>query len=180
MLKLIVTTAGFVALGASPLAQAQWDQIALAPEGMEYRLRSDDDATIILVCQTDGILAGFEFPDSLDNPDRATVRAIPGQQKNLALTPVSDRIMRITGVTGTTVMLALLRDAPRMFVRIDGKSTFFRTQGSDHIVNGCFDRQEDLPGGETPVGVPPLPSPCLYSLTTGPCVAEGGAAVTAR
>ena len=35
-------------------------------------------------------------------------------------------------------------------------STYFRTEGSEHIVNGCFERQKDIPGGETPVGVAPL------------------------
>ena len=181
MLKIMVTIASFVALGASPLAQERWDQIELAPEGMEYRLRNDDGVTMILVCQTDGILAGFEFPDPFDSPGRATIRAIPGQQKNVALTPVSDRIARITGLAGTTVMLALLRDAPRMYVRIEGTSTYFRTAGSEHIVNGCFERQEDIPGGANTVGVAPLPSPCLNSTTTGPCApADGGAAIEAR
>ena len=180
MLKIIATTVSFVALGASPLAQAEWDQINLAPDGMEYRLRNADGATIILVCQTDGVLAGFEFPDSHNNPGRATVRAIPGQRENVAVTPVSDRVVRITGLAGTTMMLALLREAPRMHVRIDGASTFFRTGGSRHIVSGCFERQEDLPGGNTPAGVPPFQSLCFNSLTTGPCNPEGGGAAIAR
>ena len=159
MLKLIVTSVSLFAVGASPLAQELWDQVDLVPGGMEYSLTNEDGAKIILVCQTDGIVAGFEFPDSLDNPGRASVRAIPGQRQNVPLTPVTDRIVRITGLTGTTFMLALLREAPRMHVRIAGASTIFRTEGSSHIVSGCFERQEDLPGGNTPAGVAPLPSP---------------------
>jgi len=169
MLKLIVTIVSCVALAASPLAQSRWDEIDLAPEGMEYRLRNDDGAVIILVCQTDGILAGFEFRDPLDNPARAMVRAIPGQRENVALTPVSDRVVRISVFTGTTIMLALLREAPRMHVRIGGVSTIFRTEGSGHIVSGCFERQEARAGGNTPVGVAPLPSPCIRAPTAPPC-----------
>lgn len=181
MLKLALAAVSSVLLGTSVLAQARWDQIALAPEGMEYRLRNEDGNTLILVCQADGIVTGFEFAEAHDYPSQASVRAIPGQRQNVALRAVSDRLVRVTGLAGTTVMLTMLHNAPRMFVRVPGMSTYFRTQGSAHIVNGCFERQEVLPGGPNPVGTAPLPSPCIRSQIGNPCQPEpDGAAINAR
>ena len=136
---------------------------------MEYRLLNDEGASIILNCQTNGILAGFAFPEPLDEAERASIRAIPGQRLNVPLLAINTQVVQVTGLNGTVNMLALLREAPRLHVRVADQSAMFRTEGSRHIVAGCFERQEDLPGDNVPIGEAPLRSPCLNSPTAGPC-----------
>ena len=170
MRNFVVTLASVIALGTSTFAQERWAQIDLEPEGMEYRLMNEDGATIILSCQAQGILAGFAFPEALEETERATVRSIPGQRLNVRLVPINEQVVQIWGLAGTRNLLSLIRDAPRLYVRVGGESAMFRTAGSYHIVDGCFERQQDLPGDIAPIGQAPLPSPCLSSPTAGPCL----------
>ena len=79
------------------IGQASWEQNRLQSGAFEYRLTNDDGVVIILGCETQGVVVGFEFPEPLDNPSRATIRSIPGAQENVPVTPVSDRVVRITG-----------------------------------------------------------------------------------
>ena len=98
------------------------------------------------MCENDGVVVGFEFPEPLENPERATVRSIPGQRENVPVLPVTDRIVRITG-NGIVTALSLIREAAAFHVRVRGASASFSTSGSRHIVDGCFTQQEARFGG---------------------------------
>ena len=145
MKSLVATFAALLLFGTSSvIGQASWEQNSLQSGAFEYRLTNDDGVVIILACETQGVVAGFEFPEPLDNPSRATIRSIPGGQENVPVTPVSDRVVRITG-DGIFTAMRMIRDSSRLFVRMAGESTTFITAGSGHIVSGCLARQEALP-----------------------------------
>ncbi len=132
-----------VAFGAAPAAgQAQWDAREIQG-GTEFQLRNDDGATIILACVVQGVGVGFAFARPMERTERATVRGIPGARQNVAVAPVSDRIVQIAGARGLDFTLEALRTAANLSVRASGQRASFKVFGSHSIVSQCEERQED-------------------------------------
>ena len=143
MKGLVVAVAALCLVGTAPAAgqDVQWEEIEIDGGGIEFRLRNDDGASIILVCNLAGVVTGFEFPEPLDNPQRATVRGIPGEQQNVAVSVVNDRIVRVDG-GGVEVTVRLLRASARLYVRVAGEAQTFSISGSAHVVSRCLERQD--------------------------------------
>ncbi len=90
--------------------------------------------------------AGFEFPSPLEDAERATIRGIPGELQNVAVSRVSDRVVSVTSVRGLDAMLQLLRNTARLQVRVAGERAFFNIFGSNTVVSECLEGQEDAIG----------------------------------
>ncbi len=145
MKRIIAAIAAVGAVGTSLAAGqgTQWDEIELDGGGMEFRLGNDEGASIILGCHTQGVFAGFEFPEPLKNAEQASVRGVPGDRQNVAVAQVSDKVVRVSTGDGIEVTLRLLRNAASFYVRVAGFSETFNTSGSGHVVRRCIERQED-------------------------------------
>ena len=149
-MKTTITATALVVLalfGAAPVSgQAQWDTLDVAGGGREFQLRNDAGDVIILVCQIDGLGAGFAFGEPIQATERATVRGTPGGRENISVAPVNDRMVQIAGARGLDFTMELLRTATRLSVRASGRTANFEIFGSASIVSECVDRQEELVG----------------------------------
>jgi hypothetical protein len=146
MRKIIAAVVALVAAGAVPAAaQPAWSTTELGGGSAQFQLANDEGASIILVCELRGVNGGFEFPAPVDATERATLRAVPGERQNVAVTPVSDRLFQLTGGRGVDTLLRLLRTTANLYVRLSGEQAAFEVFGSDSIVSECLQRQEPLP-----------------------------------
>jgi len=147
MRTIITASTIFVALttaGTTPIAgQPQWAERAIDNGVTEFRLSNDEGASVILVCSTQGLSAGFEFPTVLEATERASVRGIPGERQNIPVAPIGDRMLQIAGGRGLDFTLELLREAANLSVRAGGESASFEVFGSASIVAECVDQIED-------------------------------------
>ncbi len=146
MRKIIAAVVALVAAGAAPAAaQPAWSTTELGGGSAQFQLANDEGASIILVCELRGVNGGFEFPAPVDATERATLRAVPGERQNVAVTPVSDRLFQLTGGRGVDTLLRLLRTTANLYVRLSGEEAAFQVFGSDSVVSECLERQEPLP-----------------------------------
>lgn len=133
-----------IAVSAAPAAaQAVWDARDIGGGGAEFRLGNDEGAAIILACQLGGVSAGFEFPEPLEVTGSASVRGVPGERQNIAVAPVSDRVIRVTTGRGIEVLLRLLGTTANLFVRAGGARANFEVFGSAPLVTQCLERQDE-------------------------------------
>ncbi len=128
---------------ATAAEQPQWNKSEGDGGAIEFRLRNSEGAAILVGCHLDGVYAGFEFPEPLDNPERATVRGVPGHRHNVAVSQVSDRVLRVSSGQGINDTFQLLRDSSRLHVRVAGQQATFNIFGSDSVITECLERQED-------------------------------------
>lgn len=143
MLKVMAALAAALATAAAPAAaQAVWDAEELGGGSAEFRLGNGDGAAIILVCELTGVSAGFEFPASLDSAGSASIRGVPGERQNIAVAPVSDRVVRLTTGRGIEALLRLLRNTANLYVRAGGQRATFEVFGSSPLVSQCLERQD--------------------------------------
>ncbi len=119
-----------------------WDARDIGGGGAEFRLGDGEGAAIILVCQLGGVSAGFEFPEALDVTGSASIRGVPGERQNIAIAPVSDRVVRLTTGRGLEALLRLLRNSANLYVRAGGERTSFEVFGSAPVVSQCLGRQD--------------------------------------
>ncbi len=145
---------GTVAVGGQT---PQWAENELAGGAIEFRLSNDEGATLILGCYPGGVVAWFEYAAPLKDAERATVRSIPGEQLNVQVSHVSDRVVRVGG-GGLEVTLGQVRRAARLYVRVAGESAFFNTAGSGHVVGRCLERQDEANRTAGPDGRVPSPN----------------------
>ena len=146
MRKTVAAVVMLVAAGAAPAAaQPAWSTTDLGGGSAQFQLANDEGASIILVCELRGVNGGFEFPAPVDATERATLRAVPGERQNVAVTPVSDRLFQLTGGRGVDTLLRLLRTTANLYVRLSGEEAAFQVFGSDSVVSECLQRQEPLP-----------------------------------
>ncbi len=151
------TVAAMVVLGvvaaaaAVPAAgqQERWDarelRVAGGGKAREFRLRSDNGgSTLILQCVPQGAGVGFEFAEPIEPTQRVTVRGVPGQQRNIAVQPVGDRVLRLASGQGRDFVLRMLRDAASIAVRTSGQRAGFDVFGSDPIVSQCIQQQDSI------------------------------------
>ena len=101
-------------------------------------------------CGLDGVYLGFEFPDVLDQPERATMRGIPGERYNVSVSQVGDRVAQVTSGRGIDDTFQLLRSVRRVEVRVPGQSALFNVSGSDSVVAECLQRQDEAIRNPTP------------------------------
>lgn len=133
-----------IAVSAAPAAgQAVWDERDIGGGGAEFRLGNDEGAAIILACQLAGVSAGFEFPEPLEATGSASVRGVPGERQNIAVAPVSERVVRVTTGRGIEVLLRLLRTTANLYVRAGGARANFEVFGSAPLVTQCLERQDE-------------------------------------
>ncbi len=143
MLKTLAA-AVLLAIPAAPAAaQAVWDFRDLGGGGAEFRLGNDEGAAIILACQLGGVSAGFEFPEPLEVAGSASIRAVPGERQNIAVAPVSDRVVRLTSGQGLEALLRMLRTTANLYVRAGGARANFEVFGSSPLVTQCLERQDE-------------------------------------
>lgn len=146
MRKTIAAVVVLVAAGTAPAAaQPAWSTTELGGGSAQFQLANDEGASIILVCELRGVNGGFEFHAPVDATERATLRAVPGERQNVAVTPVSDRLFQLTGGRGVDTLLRLLRTTANLYVRLSGEEAAFQVFGSDSVVSECLERQEPLP-----------------------------------
>jgi hypothetical protein len=146
MTKIIAAVMLLVAAGATPgAAQPAWNTTDLGGGSAQFQLANQDGASIILVCGLQGVNAGFEFSAPVDATERATLRAVPGERQNVAVTPVNERLFQVTGGRGVDTLLRMLRTTANLRVGLSGEQAAFEVFGSDSIVSECLQRQEPLP-----------------------------------
>ena len=143
MLKTLAAAVALAITAAPAAAQAIWDFQDLGGGGAEFRLGNDEGAAIILVCQLDGVSAGFEFPGVLDATRNASIRGVPGERQNVAVAPVNDRVVRLTSGVGLETLLRLLGNTANLFVRAGGERAAFEVFGSAPLVSQCLERQDE-------------------------------------
>ena len=149
--------------------QARWTPREI-PGGMEFRLQNDAGAQIILECLLDGVAMGFRFPvgpfPRFASIERVTARAIPGQQRNIAVSLRGNRswsLFEVLNARGRDSVFQMLRRAARLSVRVSpSATTSFEVFGSAAVVTQCYNHVEDEPGGLAPPrqpggGGPPIP-----------------------
>ena len=142
MRKVIALVAVLVAASEAPAAQAVWNAEDVGG-GAEFRLANDEGAAIILVCQRGGVSAGFEFPSLPGPADDASIRGLPGgDRQNVTVAPVNDHVFRLTSGRGLEALLRLLGGAPILDVRAGAARASFQVFGSAHIVRQCLQRQD--------------------------------------
>ena len=141
---------GVVATGVAVSAAGQqdrWDaqelRVAGGGKAREFRLRSDSGgSTLVLQCLPQGAGAGFEFAGPVEPTQRVTVRGIPGAQRNIAVEPVGERVLRLASGQGRNFLLGMLREAASITVRASGQREWFSVFGSDTIVSQCIQQQD--------------------------------------
>lgn len=144
MRKIIAVAAVLVAASEAPAAQTVWDAEDLGGGGAEFRLGNDEGAAIILVCQRAGVTAGFEFPTLPGPADSASIRGLPGgDRQNVTVAPVSDHVFRLTSGRGIEALLQLLHGTPILDVRAGGTRASFQVFGSAPVVRQCLERQDE-------------------------------------
>ena len=150
VLGVLATVAAVPAAGQ----QERWEAIELPVDGgREFRLRNDEGAAIILQCLRQAVGAGFEFAEPIEQTtQRVTVRGVPGQQRNIAVQAVTDRVFRIASGRGRDFLLRMLSGAASISVRASGQRVGFQVFGSDTIVSQCV---LQLQGGYDDGVVPP-------------------------
>ena len=137
---------------ASAGGQAQWNERAVQ-DGMEFRLRNAEGAAIVLQCLDQGIGAGFALPSPLGATERASVRAVPGRRRNVAVTPLADRVIRIDRSRGLDFVLDLLRTSVRLDLRVSDQQASFEVFGSESIVHRCRQKEAPLRSPPTPINL---------------------------
>ncbi|MBM62634.1 MAG: hypothetical protein CL484_06755 [Acidobacteria bacterium] len=143
-----VTVLLLVPIGITPVAgQPQWSSRDLENGGMEFRLRNDDGASIILVCAPQGAVGGFEFPEPVEAANHVSVRGIPGERQNVRVSLLGDRIMQLVGGRGFDWTLSMLSRTATLFVRGGGGRATFDVFGSAATVNECLGNVEAAAGG---------------------------------
>ena len=158
------------AFGERAAGQQAWWTPRAIPGGMEFRLRNDAGAQIILECLPDGVAMGFRFPvgpfPGFAGIEQITARGIPGRQRNLAVSLRSNRswsLFEVLDAKGRDSVFQMLRRSARLSVRLSPSETAsFEVFGSGAIVTQCYNHVEDEPGGLAPPrqpggGGPPLP-----------------------
>ena len=143
MLKTLAAVVTLAIPAAPAAAQAVWDARDLGGGGAEFRLGNEEGAAIILVCQLDGVSAGFEFPGALQATESASIRGIPGERQNISVAPVNDRVVRLTSGRGIEVLLRLLGYTANLHVRAAGARASFEVFGSAPLVSQCLERQDE-------------------------------------
>ena len=145
IVAVVISAAGASAVGA---AQAAWHTTDLGDGGAEYRLSNDEGASLLLRCGRGVVVAGFEFPAPVNATGRALLRAIPGEQRNVAVRAVGKRLLQLTGATSLDAFLRLLSlpTTANLRVRAGGEQATFRVFGSDSIIRECRQRQVRAPG----------------------------------
>ena len=144
MRKIIAVVAVLVAASGAPAAQVVWDAEDLGGGGAEFRLGNAEGAAIVLVCQRAGVSAGFEFPTAPGPADSASIRGLPGgERQNVTIAPVNDHVLRLTSGRGLEGLLQLLQGAPILDVRAGGTRASFRVFGSAPVVRQCLERQDE-------------------------------------
>lgn len=168
----VVVVGALASMGALPAAgQAVWEESAF-PGGMEFRLRNAEGAAIVLQCLDQGIGAGFALPAPLGATERASVRAVPGRRRNVAVTSLTDRVIKVDRSRGLDFVLDLLRTSARLDLRISDQQASFDVLGSESIVHRCGQQ-------EAPLRLPPTPinlsfATSLQPSTPAPATGQGG------
>ena len=146
----VVLSGALATMHAVPAAgQAVWDE-AVYEDGVEFQLRNDEGAAIVLQCLAHGIGAGVAFGEPIEGPSRLSIRAIPGERRNIAVTPVAVNVVQIDGSRGRDFLLNNLRTVARIAVRISGRQASWDVFGSDSVVSRCLQQQEDVFRGPGP------------------------------
>ncbi|MBM63717.1 MAG: hypothetical protein CL484_12295 [Acidobacteria bacterium] len=137
----------FVALlvvGVTPVAaQPQWSTQEFPNGQTEFRLRNDNGDSILLVCASQGLVAGFEFAEAIEPTDRAGVRGIPGERQNVSVSAVGDRILQLNGGRGLDFTLNTLRESATLELRAGDTRASFEVFGSASTVAECIEQLED-------------------------------------
>ena len=112
-----------------------WQTIDLGGGGAQYRLSNDEGASLLLRCERGVVSAGFEFPAPVNARGRAVLRAIPGEQRNLAVRPVGERLLQLTGGAALDAFLGLLSlpATASLRVRTGGEQAAFTVFGSESV-----------------------------------------------
>ena len=134
-----------VAAGLAGAQQERWDARDLPVDGgREFRLRNGEGAAIILQCLQQAVGAGFEFTEPTElTTQRVTVRGVPGQQRNIAVQAVTDRVFRVASGPGRDFLLRTLSGSARILVRASGQREWFQVFGSETIVSQCYLQQDN-------------------------------------
>ena len=139
----IIAAALLAAVPAVAAAQAAWQTTDLGGGEAEYRLSNGEGASILLRCERGGVSAGFEFPGPVNATGRAFLRAIPGRARNVAVKPVGERLLQLTGRVALDAFLRLLSlsTTVNLQVRAGGEQASFTVFRSDSIIQECRQRQ---------------------------------------
>ena len=139
-------------LVAMPAAagQAVWEETSIEQGGVQFRLSNHEGAAILLQCLAQGIGAAFGLPAPLGPTERALVHAVPGGRRNVAVTPLAERVVRIDRSGELDFVLDLLRTSARLVLRISDQQASFDVFGSESIVHRCR-------GQDAPLRAPPTP-----------------------
>ena len=131
----IIAAALLAAVPAVAAAQAAWQTTDLGGGEAEYRLSNGEGASLLLRCERGVVSAGFEFPGPVNATGRAFLRAIPGERRNVAVKPVGERLLQLTGGGGLDAFLRLLSlsTTANLQVRAGGEQASFTVFGSDLI-----------------------------------------------
>ena len=158
--------------GALPAAgQAEWEESAFQG-GVEFRLRNAEGAAIVLQCLDQGIGAGFTLPAPVGATERASVRAVPGQRRNVAVKPLTNRVIRVDSSRGLDFVLDMLWTSARLDLRVSGQQASFDVFGSESIVHRCRQKEVPLRSPPTPINLSFVTS--LQPSTPAPATRQGG------
>ena len=148
----IIAAALLAAVPAVAAAEAAWQTTDLGGGEAEYRLSNGEGASLLLRCERGVVSAGFEFPGPVNATGRAFLRAIPGERRNVAVKPVGERLLQLTGGGALDAFLRLLSlsTTANLQVRAGGEQASFTVFGSDLIVRECRWRQARAPGQPRP------------------------------
>ncbi len=134
-------------IGVAPAAgQAQWISMDVQGGGKQFQLNNDDGSAIVLLCLVNGQAVAFQFPESIESTDRATVRGTPGGRENVQVAQVSEQLLQVVGARGRDFTLDLLQTSSRLSVRASGQNVDFEIFGSESTVRECIELQESLIG----------------------------------
>ena len=151
MTRIVAAAVLGAAVSTVGAAQAAWQITDLGGGGAQYRLYNDEGASL-LRCEQGVVSAGFEFPAPVNARGRAVLRAIPGERRNVAVRPVGERLLQLTGGAALDAFLGLLSlpATARLQVRTGGEQAAFAVCGSESVVRECRLRQERAPGRPGP------------------------------
>ena len=144
-----VLAAGASAVGA---AQAAWQTTDLGGGGAQYRLSNDEGASLLLRCEQGVVSAGFEFPAPVNARGARSSAPFPASGGNVAVRPVGERLLQLTGGAALDAFLGLLSlpATARLQVRTGGEQASFAVFGSGSVVRECRLRQARAPGRPGP------------------------------